>query len=399
MPNIDTTRDHLHAQAEDIWNGIWERLYLPKTGLIYDFVSGDAPDYLACAPTPEEIARQYPNPCGWGTGMEDCTINSGAMLSVICDRHAVTQEADLQAKARALMDGLYNCAMSHGVPGFVARGFCPADGKSVYKNSSRDQYTHFVHGFWKLWHSPLSDAAMKGRIAEALAAVARFTERSVRPENNYCLLMLDGRPAPQVCQMWNLKEICPHEAARLPMIYAAAYDVTGDAHFKSECEKYLMEGLEESCRLWPGPYLAYALFQMACSLEVLRGIFPDGAAAEMCRRALCDAAERVQYNAMKAAGDYYEFPEEPGPYPDWRTVEIKASYGGYMVPRLPWRQTSREAGEAALVQMMAPDFAFSPFQQTLLKRALGGRSFKRFGAYCPLYLMAAYWRMRRLDLL
>ena len=397
--DIDITAAHLHAQAEDIWSGLWNRLYLPRTKLIYDFVTSTDPEHrFDATPTPEEVARQYPNPCGWGTGMEDSAINGGAMLSVLCDRYAVTQESDLREKARDLVDGLYACTMAHGVPGFVARSICPADGKSVYKNSSRDQYTHLVHGFWKLWHSPLSDAAMKARIEEALVAVAQFTERSVTPENNYCLLMLDGKPAPQVCLMWKLDEICPHEVARLPMIYAAAYDVSGDRHFLRECEKYLKEALEYSCQLWPWPYLAYALFQMACSLEVLRTVFPDGETNALCRRALNDAAERVQYSAMKSAGEYLAESEEGSVFPDWRTLELQDNYG-YMVPRFNWKQTSREAGEAALVQMMAPDFALSPLQQTLFRRALGGRSYKHFGEYGPLYLMAAYWRMRRLGLL
>ena len=399
MIEVDISAARLHAQAEAIWDALWTRLYCPKTKLIYDCVTGDEPGhYHDCLPTPEEIARQFPNPCGWGTGMEDSVISGGAMLSMLCDRYAVTAEAALREKAHTLADGLYDCAMSHGVPGFVARSICPADGKSVYGNSSRDQYTHLVHGFWRLWRSPLADDATRARIAEALVAVAQFTERSVIPENNYCLLMLDGQPAPQVCQMWNLQEIGPHEAARLPMIYAAAYDVTGDSHWLGECKRYLREALECSCRLWHWTYLAYALYQMACSLELLRTVFPDGEMNVLCRRALNDAAERVQYAAVKSAGEFLAPGGEPLPFPDWRTLPLQDD-GGYRVPSFAFKQTTREAGEAALVQMMAPDFAFTPFQQRLAKRALAFRDYSRLTYYGPLYLMAAYWRMRRLDLL
>ena len=137
--------------------------------------------------------------------------------------------------------------------------------------------------------------------------------------------------------MWGLKDICPHEAARLPMIYAAAYGVTGDLHFRQECEKYLMEALEYSCQLWPWPYLGYSLLQMACSLELLRIVFPDGEPAALCCRALGDAAERIQYSAMKSAGEYLAEPEEPERFPDWRTVELRNNYG-YMVPSIAWRK-------------------------------------------------------------
>ncbi len=101
---------------------------------------------------------------------------------------------------------------------------------------------------------------------------------------------------------------------------------------------------------------------------------------------------------MNSDDEYQMSNEEPTVFPDWRTLEMQNNYG-YMVPQKDWLQTSREAGEAALVQMMAPDFTFTPFQQTLFKRALGGRSFKNFAEYGPLYLMAAYWRMRRQGLL
>ena len=127
-------------------------------------------------------------------------------------------------------------------------------------------------------------------------------------------------------------------------------------------------------------------------------VFPNGETNLLCRRALNDAAERVQYSAMKSAGEYLVEHEELERFPDWRTLEWKDNYG-YLVPCFNWPKTAREAGEAALVQMMAPDFAFSRLQQTLFRRALGGRSFKRYGEYGPLYLMAAYWRMRRHELL
>jgi len=30
-----------------------------------------------------EANRQHPNDCGYGTGMEDCVISAGAMLSIL----------------------------------------------------------------------------------------------------------------------------------------------------------------------------------------------------------------------------------------------------------------------------------------------------------------------------
>jgi hypothetical protein len=72
-------------------------------------------------PTADEVKRQYPNPCGYSTGREDGAILGGAMLSVICDRFAVTREEALRAQAVEVFAGLHRCATVHGVRGFVAR--------------------------------------------------------------------------------------------------------------------------------------------------------------------------------------------------------------------------------------------------------------------------------------
>jgi hypothetical protein len=69
------------------------------------------------------------------------------MLSLIVDRYAVTNDETLRDRAASVFQGIQRCATVHGVPGFLARGICPEDGKSIYPNSSRDQYTHAVHVF------------------------------------------------------------------------------------------------------------------------------------------------------------------------------------------------------------------------------------------------------------
>jgi hypothetical protein len=78
--------------------------------------------------------------------MEDGMILGGAMLSVIADRFDVTKEASLAADRRRVFKGVKLCTTVHGVPGFVARAVSPKDGTGTYINSSRDQYTHCVHG-------------------------------------------------------------------------------------------------------------------------------------------------------------------------------------------------------------------------------------------------------------
>ena len=63
------------------WKGIREQLFDPRTNLFYDYTtSHDRAQKFRYLPAPEEVAADFPNPCGWGTGMEDCMLNAGSAL-------------------------------------------------------------------------------------------------------------------------------------------------------------------------------------------------------------------------------------------------------------------------------------------------------------------------------
>ena len=94
----------------------------------------------------------------------------------------------------------------------------------------------------------------------------------VTPENDYDFCRADGTRCPLgICRMWNVQA---HEAARLPMIYAAAWDVTGDERYREQWRNYVAEAIAQSAD--PGENKpAYALLQMQCSLELLHELEPD----------------------------------------------------------------------------------------------------------------------------
>jgi hypothetical protein len=57
---------------DQAWKVSWKRFYLPKTNLFYDYLSSyESGAELGHLPTADEVARQDPNECGYGTGMED----------------------------------------------------------------------------------------------------------------------------------------------------------------------------------------------------------------------------------------------------------------------------------------------------------------------------------------
>jgi hypothetical protein len=91
---------------------------------------------------------------------------------MLVDQYQVTKNRSLSIRAQDVFEGLKACATAHGVPGFVARGVCAEDGRSIRITSSRDQVTHFVHGLWRYYHSPLCAEKTKAEIRALLSAVA-----------------------------------------------------------------------------------------------------------------------------------------------------------------------------------------------------------------------------------
>lgn len=384
---------------EQAWTVVWTRFYLPQVQTFGDYLSSYEPGReQAHLPTADEVKRQYPNPCGYSTGMEDGAILGGAMLSVLCDRFAVTQDASLRAQAANVFAGLRRCATVHGVRGFVARNVCPEDGQSTYLNSSRDQVTHFVHGLWQYYHSPLPDEAAKPQVRSLLADVAERMLEFVTPENDFDFLRADGRRCPLgICRMWNVQS---HEAARLPMIYAAAWDVTREERYRTAWRKYAAPAIAQSAD--PGENKpAYALLQMQCSLELLHALEPDPALKAAIRTHMRHvrglAAQRFQHVRARLAQKSPEEMRRLGP--DWRTVPEWKNQKGYLNPQWgPFREIwhlTREAGEAAVTMLMADPDAFSPAEQAALTDLIRNFDYGHNASCGLVYHLAAYWKARR----
>lgn len=388
---------------QQAWDITWGRFFSPKTQLFYDYLSSyEAGQELAHLPTAEEVAKQFPNPCGYSTGMEDCMILGGAMLSVLSDRYDVTHEPALKASIDQVFKGVKLCMTVHGVEGFVARGVSPKDGKNVYINSSRDQYTHCVHGLWQYYRSGLSDDSRKAEIRSLLRAVAERMIKYVTPENNYDFLRLDGKPcALGICKMW---EVQAHEAARLPMIYAAAWDATGDERYLKLYRQYVVPAVEQSAT--PGENKpAYALLQMQCSLEVLYELEKDPALKSRLRERMQHVAEISMKRTEAVQKDLARMsPDQKAMLgPDWRKVSLWRNQKGYMNPqwgdyRKVWHAL-REAGESALVPMMVPGFEIPQAQQERLVAIVAGSDYAHMSSCGIVYHLASWWKARKLGLL
>jgi hypothetical protein len=393
----------LDEKMDQAWQIAWSRFFQKDVQTFMDYLSNyEAGKELAHLPSAEEVGRQYPNPCGYSTGMEDGMILGGAMLSLICDRFAVTGEKSLHDSAAQVFGGMRRCATVHRVPGFIARNVCVEDRKSIYINSSRDQYTHFVHGLWKYYHSPLADEATKAEIRAILAAVAERMVQFVTPANDYDFCRADGQRCPLgICRMWNVQA---HEAARLPMIYAAAWDTTGDERYRQQWRKYVADAVSQSAAPDKNKP-AYALLQMQCSLELLYQLEPEKELKNTISTTMKHVSElaerRLNYTLKGIAKKSAEEMRMLGP--DWRQVKEWKDQKGYLNPQWgPYREIwhlTREAGESALIPLMVDSPAISPEQKQQLHEVILQTDYLHNSSCGIIYHLAAYWKARRYSML
>ncbi|MCQ2456811.1 MAG: hypothetical protein MJ096_05585, partial [Clostridia bacterium] len=162
---------------EAAWDFVWGRLFDGRTCMFYNYQVGDEPDgAVKHLPTPEHIRALVPNPGGYGTGMEDCMLNAGIMMDAVVSRYEATGDDAMRSFASDVFRGMELGATVSEKPGFLPRGVSPADCLSHYIDTSRDQYTCWVWGAYRLYFSDLSDDAQKESIRRCLARMAEKME-------------------------------------------------------------------------------------------------------------------------------------------------------------------------------------------------------------------------------
>jgi len=357
----------------------WARMMAtrdPQTGVIMGFTdkSKSAPP----ADATNNFYRSYngrPGGVFGPRGVGDAPLDCGTGLSGLVDRWLVTHDPQTKEDAAKAAEGLLNLAILHGKPGFVCRGFC-ADGKTTSSLSSRDQYTHWIHGLWRYVTAPgLADPKLVARYERHVVEVARFMEERVTAEHAWNFGLADSieKDYRGICTMWG-DEIYPHEAARLPMIYLAAYLATQDAHWLALYEKFIDEALDRTLVLRDHPERklahrmpCYSLYQANVSFEPIyvyeRTRNPTRTAK--IRDAMGEFARLARLRA--------EASQRPG---------AKPPYG------MCWD------GELLLTQMMDPSFAPSADFEAFLTKAVLEGGLNTAGITRVMHIFASYWRWR-----
>ena len=395
---------------EKAWQFTWDNFFCDKTNLIYDYLVRDIDGDILTShlPSVEEINKQIPNACGWGTGMEDSVLSAGSMLDAIVARYNVTEDRNMKPLADKVFDGMMRCVVDLE-DGFIARSVSPIDGKSFYYDTSRDQYTHWVYGALRLFNSELCDAEQRGNIKKVIVAVAKRMERNVTPENDYNLLRYDSEPS-IAGKMWG--ELGAHEYMRLPFFYAVAWYVSGDGHWYELYIKYRDEAFKKQSTFNAASYglRCYPVLQMQYSLRAIYDIDPDPEFKTECLKFMQIVAEYYKDFAVSESKricseineEHYYYQYKPWnkvrmlyqgiigtrPYFNPAQSEMRENRGFYHI---------RNVGEAASILALCPGFKFESEQFDALQNLSDVIDYDRICNYSPMLLFCGWWLLKEAD--
>ncbi len=401
----------MNTPDKKIWNYMLSNLFSEKTNLFYDYIvpekRGEFERYL---PTPEYISKQIPNPCGWGTGMEDSMINGSVMLDAALLGFELTKDENFKELAKKFFKGLRHCATISESKGFLARSVSPVDGKTHYIDSSRDQYTHWVCSCSKYHDSELSDADEKKAIKEILLSFALRARENVTEEKGWNMLREDGGQG-FVTALWNA---APHEMMRLPMIFLAAWKISGDESFKEDYLKFRDEGLLASeAIVYRDNMRPFAFGQMQLSLRFCYDYDGDKAFRERCLKLMNQNAEYGINKALLSAKE--NLTEE-----NFETIHSKATawnetpawFNGYLsnyayfVPMhykslfaqgLKGAWYIRDIGDAASVYLNSPDAVYSRELKEALIRAMEYVDTEKYNSDAVCYLLTPFYKLLEME--
>lgn len=382
------------------WDILFTRFFCPETELFYDYVIDDDGNAWHHLPTPKEINASIPNPCGWGTGMEDSSLNGGTLLDALVSAYEMTGDSRIKPYADSIFRGLLLCA-NEDDGGFIARSVSPVDKKSRYIESSRDQYTHWIYGALRFFDSPICDNEQREAIRRVLSAVAEKCIRDVTAKNEYHMTRADGSIG-LVGKMWG--GVGTHEYLRLPMFLLAAYHVTENEKYKNEYLKYINEALEKSSAHDPNTMRCYCSLQMQCSL---RTVYDYDENMDIKEKALSIMLKNADYGARKAVQNSVEFcnPKHAEDinyrFHKWNEVEPRnmGLIGGfeYINPAQSERKDNkafypvREIAEGAIAAAMCGGYPISDELALAIENMMEAIDYKRHSSvYAPLLLLCAY---------
>ena len=203
--------------------------------MFYDYWWGQAG--FPWLPTAAQIRAEFPNPAGWGTGMENCALSAAQVLPGALLRHSLAPDDRTLLDVETLLAGLLRLFDVAGDPGFLPRGVA-LDGHSHYMNSSADQYTMVLYALHAYSAHSVATAARRQQIQHIWHNVLLRWERHGWEDRRE-----DGAPA----MYGDMHRIAPDRSSRLLAALLGGFAVTGERHWHDVYRHKLEE--QERARL------------------------------------------------------------------------------------------------------------------------------------------------------
>jgi hypothetical protein len=205
-------------------NWFFERAVHPETKLIYSRVNLDDPDLWknASFAAPDSV-RGKSNNDSEVPNLSNCAGAGGVFLGQLADIYAATGDKECVRQARVVFSGLESLAAASPRRGFIARGLLPEDAsRAHFHNSSVDQYTFYVYGLYKYFHSGLAAEAEKASMRRIMHDICTMLER------DGTILGSNGAPG------WvsDIEAIRSDRSSRLLQMYLVGHAITGDPHWR-----------------------------------------------------------------------------------------------------------------------------------------------------------------------
>lgn len=384
------------------WDRIFGVFFDPNTYMIYDYLTGESLEEMKQHfPTPEEIAACSPNPCGWGTGMEDNTISTGIMMDAALVRYDLTGEECVRNDIKKLLESMIRCGTMAKTPGFIIRALAPADGTSYYIDSSRDQYTHWIYSALRYLKSSFCTKEEGEVLQGVLKKIGEKMDREALPEKCGALCREDGFPGLVSGMM--MEGMSAHEFLRLPMFYLAVHAATGEQHWLEQYHRHrevLLTKTEDGLTLeeMGKHFFTYGLLQMQYSLRLLYDYETDKAYRERYLALMQKVAAYAPHyvEMIKQEPEICQRKEEP--FVPWRS-QRRMNYlfhGGraYYTPadyNHAVFRPMRNCAEGMLIQCLCPDFPIPAWEQEAFREIVRTVDFSSAYSYWPVEFCGAWW--------
>ena len=277
----------------------------------------------------------------------------------------------------------------------------------MYIDSSRDQYTNWVYAAHRLLNSDLIDEAKKNTLKEILINIAKKLERDLNGAYKGYLCRLDGKPG--IVSDMDSDRLQAHEVLRMPMLYMAGYEASGDEYwYRKYCEKreellqraeatYTVELITDMAKgSWGYNYI---YFQAQYSMRLLYDVEKDEQYRRRYLRLLQISAKGVEEYVKQAYNNKHVLKQKEEFFPPWR--EISAKYYGvfyeksYYVPNIlidrPIFKWLRNLGEAVIIQAICPGYAMPQWEKEMFYTCIEEADFENAKNYWPVLMCGAWW--------